>query len=188
MMQAIRQEGARKILLCVALILAGLVSVWLASFVPNADWYGTYDAAARGIFYGRSPYEQPLFVNPPWAVLILLPFVILPPALARGLILVASLAAWIYIAWRLRAPKVAVIAMLLSPTAIGSLLAANLDAFVVLGIYLPPMWGLLMLMIKPQIGVGVAAYYLTEAWRRGNILGVLRTFAPFIIAFSTVHE
>jgi hypothetical protein len=29
--------------------------------VANADWNGTFDPARRGIFQGRSPYEQ-LFV------------------------------------------------------------------------------------------------------------------------------
>jgi len=169
-------------------LLGGLflvVAVWLASYLPTADWYNTYDPAARGIFSGRSPYEQPLYLNPPWAVLVLLPFVMFPPALARGLVLVASVVALIYAAWRLRANMLAIIALLLSPTAVGSLLAGNLDAFVQLGMFLPPAWGLLALMIKPQIGVGVAAYYLVEAWRgnKDKVKALLRTFAPVAIAY-----
>jgi hypothetical protein len=177
------QENVRKGLLYGTLVIVAAVAIWLASFVPNADWYGTYDAAGRGIFDGRSPYEQPLFVNPPWAVLVLLPFVVFPPALARGLILVCSLAALIYVAWRFRAPKLAMIALMLSPTAIGSLLAANLDAVVLLGVFLPPVWGLLLLMIKPQIGVGVAVYYLIVAWRESKVAGILRTFTPVVLAY-----
>jgi hypothetical protein len=159
------------------------VAVWLASKVPNADWNGTYDAAGRGLFSGDSPYEQPLFVNPPWTVLLLLPFVVFPSALARGLWLICTLAALIYMGWRLRAPRAAFIAMLLSPTAIGALLAANLDSFVLLGAFMVPTWGLLVLMIKPQIGVGFALYHLVESFRAGKAIGVLRTFAPVVLAF-----
>ncbi len=160
------------------------IAVYLASFVPNADWYGTYDPVGRGLFEGRSPYEHPLYLNPPWAVVLLVPFVLFPPALARGLVLVCSVAALIYILFRLRAPRLAAIAFLLSPTAIGSLLAANLDAFVLLGAFLPPAWGLLILMIKPQIGSGAALYHLAESLRtEGKIFTAVRTLAPLGIAY-----
>jgi len=159
-----------------------LLAAWLASFVPNADWSGTYDAAARGFLHGHSPYEQPLFVNPPWAVLVLAPFALFPPNLARGLILVCSLASLIYVAWRLRAPWLAMAAVLLSPTAVASLLAANLDALVLLGMFLLPTWGLFVLLIKPQIGLGVAIYHLVETWRTSQFVGVLRAFAPILLA------
>jgi len=157
---------------------------YLASFVPNADWYGTYDPVGRGLFEGHSPYEHPLYVNPPWAVVLLIPFVLFPPALARGLVLIGSVAALIYILFRLRAPRLAAIALLLSPTAIGSLLAANLDAFVLLGAFLPPAWGLLILMIKPQIGSGAAFYHLAESLRADRkIFTAIRTLAPLGIAY-----
>ena len=161
--------------------LCAVLAVWLASYVPNADWYGTFDAAGRGILQGHSPYDQPLFSNPPWAALLLLPFVALPPALARGLVFVVTLVSIGYVAWRARAPRVALIAILLSPTAVGALLAANLDAFTMPGIFLPAAWGLLLLMIKPQIGAGVAVFYLVNCWRKQRIEGVIRTFAPLAV-------
>jgi hypothetical protein len=165
------------------IVLAGLAA-WLASFVPNADWTGTYQRVGSLLLQGRSPYEQPLFVNPPWAALLILPFAILPPALGRGALLVVSMAALIYTAWRLHAPRLAAIALLLSPTAIGSLLAANLDAIVILGAFLPPAWGLLLLMLKPQIGVGPAAFDMVESWRAGRVLRVIRVFLPIALAYS----
>lgn len=176
-------DGRKRFLLYAMLVLGAVGAVWMASFVPNADWYGTFDPAGRYVLQGHSPYQQPLFINPPWAILLILPFILFPPAIARGLVLVCSLAALIYTTWRLHSPKLATIALLLSPTAIGSLLAGNLDLFVLLGVFLPPAWGLLMLMIKPQIGVGVALYYLTEAWRNNKAVGILRTFAPVGIGY-----
>jgi hypothetical protein len=158
-------------------------AVWLASYVPAADWH-MYYGVARGVFDGRSPYVQPIFVNPPWAVVLLAPFAVFPPNLGRGLLLVCSVVIWLYAAWRMRAPRLAVIAMLLSPTAIGSLLAANIDALVILGVFLPATSGLLLLMIKPQIGLGPAFYDLIETWRTRGITGVLLTFAPVVVAYA----
>jgi hypothetical protein len=178
-----RRRLLAKLPLALGLLLLTSFAVWLASFVPNADWFGQYDAAARGVFQGRSPYDQKFFPNPPWTALLLTPFVILPPNLARGLVLVSTVAAWIYIGWRLRAPKLAFIAMLLSPTAIGALLAANVDAFVLLGAFLPPTWGLFLLMMKPQVGSGAAVYHLVDVWRERRLAGVALVFAPIAITF-----
>ena len=180
------QPAHRRPINTFAVALLGIVlaafSVWLGSHVSNADWTGTFQPVGSLLLQGRSPYEQPLFVNPPWAGLLILPFAILPPALGRGALLVVSLAALIYTTWRLHAPRVAAIALLLSPTAIGSLLAANLDSIVILGAFLPPAWGLLLLMVKPQIGVGPAAFDLVESWHTGRVGRVLRVFLPVVVA------
>ena len=173
----------KKTLAAVAFLALVVFAVWLARLVPNADWSGTYEGVGRGLLHGQSPYEQPLFVNPPWAALLILPFAALPSDWGRGLLLVASLAALTYTAWRLHAPRLAVIALLLSPTAIGSLLAANLDAFVILGLFLPPAGGLLLLMIKPQIGLGPAIYHLIDNWRKDRLPGVMRAFSPIVVAY-----
>lgn len=184
MTASIGASSPRRFWLYVGLAAAVTAAIWLASFVPNADWFGTYDGVARSIFQWRSPYEQPLFVNPPWTAVLLAPFAALPPNLARGLLLVFSLAVWLYAAWRMRAPRLAVIALLLSPTAIGSLLAANIDAFVVLGVFVPATWGLFALLLKPQIGLGPAAYDAVDTWRTRGIAGVVLTTSPVLIAYA----
>jgi len=182
-MTILNRDNFKKIFLYGALTLGVIVAVWMASYVPNADWFATFYPAARGIFQGRLPYEQHFILTPPWAILVLVPFVVFPANIARGLVLVASLGVLIYTGWRLRAPKFAMIALLISPTAIGSLLAGNLDAFVLSGIFLPPLWGLFFLMIKPQVGIGVALYYLTQTWQSNKWIGILRTFSPVLLAY-----
>ncbi len=176
-------SSRQRIVLIPALVILLGVAVYFASFLPSADWYVTFDPAARGIFSGHSPYEQPVFLNPPWAVLLLFPFIIFPPTLAHGLFFVASALALIYLAWRLHASPLAMAALMLSPTAVGVLLVGNLDALVYLGMLLPPVSGLFLLLLKPQIGAGVAIYYLIESWREGKFSNVLRTFSPIAIAY-----
>lgn len=180
MMELANKRAVLVFLLLVVLIPA---SAYFASFLPNADWYGTYDPAARGIFRGQSPYDVTGFHNPPWMLLLLLPFIVFSPEYARGLFFVASLLAFIAIVWKVKINPLAAIALFLSPTMIGGLLACNPDMFVLTGILFPPVWGLFILLIKPQIGIGVALYYLFETWNKGRWAKVLRTFAPVTLGY-----
>ena len=182
MWQSVRSIDRRLIFIPLLVILLG-VAVYFASFLPSADWYATFDPAARGIFSGHSPYEQTGYVYPPWAILPLLPMVLFPPLIAHGLMFGTTILILIYLAWHLHASPLATAAFLLSPTAVGVMLINNIDPFVICGILLPPVWGLFVLMVKPQIGIGVAFYYLIETWQNGRFWGVVRTFAPAAIAF-----
>jgi hypothetical protein len=174
---------SRRFLSLLLLVSIGAIAVYFASFLPNADWYETFYPAARGILSGHSPYERPVFLNPPWAVLLLLPFVVFPADLSRGLFFVASILALVFIAWKLNNKPQTAIALLLSPTVIGALLAANLDALIMPAIFLPPVWALIILMIKPQVGFGVALYYFVSTWQAGKIPAVLRTFLPVVAGY-----
>lgn len=173
----------KRIILIIGLLLLLGVAVYFAAFLPSADWYTTFDPAARGIFSGHSPYEQPVFLNPPWAILLLLPFMAFDPVTAHGLFFVVSALALIFMAWKLHAPPLAMAALMLSPTAVGALLVGNLDALVYLGMLLQPVYGLFLLMIKPQVGGAVFVYYLITTWQQSRFAGVVRTFSPITIAY-----
>lgn len=179
---AIRRTPTTRILQYAGLGFMILLAIWLASYVPAADWH-TFYGAARAVFQGLSPYGEPGFNHAPWTVLLIVPFAAFPPNLGRGLVLVATVAVWLYVAWRMRAPTLAVIAMMVSPTAIGSLLAANIDAFILLGIFLPTTWGLLVLLTKPQIGVGPVVYELAHTWRTRGIARVMVAFTPVLVVY-----
>jgi hypothetical protein len=129
------------------------------------------------------PYDQVGYVYPPWAVVPLLPIVLFPPDLAHGLMYVVCALILFYILWRLKVGVVAAVAFFLSPTAIGALMVNNIDPIVISGILFPPLWGLFLLVIKPQIGFGVVVYHLVETWRKDGFWGAVRTFAPVSIAW-----
>jgi hypothetical protein len=168
----------------IATAAVAIAAVWMASRIPNADWDRQFFAAGRSLLQGRSPYVAPTFSDPPWAAILILPFAVLPTAVGRGLMLVCTVAAWLYFAWRLRAPRIAVAAVLLSPTAIDALLAANVDAFVMLGLFLPPVWGAFLLLLKPQVGIGALAGQAHEIWRRDGLLKALGMLAPVVAALG----
>lgn len=169
-----------------ALVLVGLFGLiaFIAAGFPTADFYGNFYAAARNVLNGHSPYDAVGYICAPWGVIPLIPYALLPPLPAHGLYFATCLYILIYIAWRLDANPLAIVAFILSPTAVGALLVGNLDAVVISGMLFPPIVGLLVLLIKPQIGAGVALYYLGEWLRSRNWLEGVRSFLPSAAAFG----
>jgi hypothetical protein len=167
----------------VALVAAGVVLA--AAYLPPAiDWEQVYVPASRAVLAGRSPYTVAGFMNPPWALLPLLPFGADPVAGRAGLF-VLSLTVYALVAIRLEAAPVALGLFLVSPTVLHTLLNGNLEWLVLLGILLPPRWGLVLMVIKPQVGAGVAVWWAAEAWRAGGWHGVIILVSPVGVALAT---
>jgi len=106
---------------------------------------------------GETPYDYN-FYNPPWALLPLVPFALLPEPYGAGMLLFVSASALGYTCYRLGAERVAFLLVFLSPPVLESLLCGQLEWLVLLGAVVGPMWGIPLLLIKPQVG-GIFALY-----------------------------
>jgi hypothetical protein len=166
------------IVLC-GFVLIGLMTVYLPQGV---DWHLAFRPAAQNLLAGRSPYEVDGFFNAPWALLPLLPIAVLPENLGRAILFLVGMLAYSIVAYRLGATKLTLLVFLLSPPVMHGLLNANIDWFAMLGFILPPQIGLFFLVIKPQIGIGVAAYWLVDIWRQKGFRQVVLVFSPVTIA------
>ncbi len=175
---------AKRALIIVLLMGLFLLIAFAAARLPTADFYANFYGAARNALEGRSPYDAIGYICAPWGIIPLIPFALLPPVPAHGLYFATCLYVLVFVAWRLRASPLAIAAFMLSPTAIGALLVGNLDPVVISGVLFPPIAGLLLLMIKPQIGTGVALYYLADFARGRRWLEGVKTFAPVAAAFG----
>jgi hypothetical protein len=60
------------------------------------------------------------------------------------------------------------------------LIYAQIDWLAMLGILLPPWLGIILLMAKPQIGIGVALFLGYEAWAEGGIRKLVSVFLPLV--------
>lgn len=177
----INRQNIGKILI-LSLLLFGSIFL-LANFVPfGVDWRNVFRPASRAILDGKSPFSISGYFNAPWSVIALIPLALLPEDYGYALLVMLSLAGFAYTAHRLGGKLLAVIVVLLSPPVIHSLLNGNIDALSVIGFVLPPQIGLFFVLIKPQIGVAVALYWLVEAWRKGRMREVLRVFVPVGVA------
>lgn len=162
-----------------------VISLWLAAraLAPGPDWHTFYEAS-HYLVRGQSPYLQKAFANPPWALIPALPIaLLLPEQLGRAAWFVAGIAGFAAVAYRLGAKPLSFGLFLAAPTTTHNLLNGNIDWLPLLGFTLPPQIGLLLVVTKPQIGLGIAIYWMVEAYRNGGIRGFLRLVYPTALAY-----
>ena len=146
------------------------------------DWHETFYPAARKALDGENPYNVPTFRNAPWTLLAFLPFAFFKEDVGGILFFIASLIGYAWVAYSLRAKPLAFIAFLFSPPVVYGLRMLNVDILVLIGFVLPAPVGLFFVLIKPQMGVVMVLFWLTEAWRDGGIKKVFWTFLPVTIS------
>jgi len=147
------------------------------------DWLNTYMPAALAVWHGQSPYGDSIFYAAPWAVIPLIPFALMPYEIGRWCVFILGLLAFAYTAFKLGAKPIPMVIFLTSAAVIGNLNNGNIEWMPLLGFVLPPWLGLIFVMIKPQVGIGIAIYWLFEAWRKEGIKQVIKTFSPVIGLF-----
>lgn len=173
----------KQLLLFIALAVITIALIVVMSlYLPQAvDWHGAFRPAALEILHGRSPYNADGFYHAPWSLIPLFPLAMLPEPIGRAILVLITLISYAYIALRIGAKPIAIIFLLLSPPVLHLVINGNLDWLAAFGFILPPQWGLFFIAIKPQMGIAVAPFWLIEAWRKGGLKLVIKTFAPFTI-------
>lgn len=159
-----------------------LLIVCAYEFLPvGVDWDLTYRPATLALLQGHSPFSVDVYYAVPWAVIPLIPFALLPIKLGRAVLFIVGIVVFLFTAIKLGGKKVAVTAFLCSPPVIHCLYNSNIEWMPILGFILPPQIGLFFVATKPQIGVGIALYWVYDSWKTGGIWEVFRVFAPFTI-------
>jgi hypothetical protein len=154
-------------------------------FTIGVDWQLAFRPSSLTILEGKSPYVFPVW-NPPWILLLLSPIALLSPNLGSSAMFTLGLFMSTWAAVRIGAKPLIAVAFALSPMVIGNAENGNIDWIVLLGATLPPQLGLFLVLAKPQIGAGIALFWLIESWKIGGWRLVLRTFTPvaFVILIS----
>jgi hypothetical protein len=160
-----------------------MVAVALASLTPGADWANTFRPASELFMSGQNPYEISTLFNPPWLLLPLGVAALLPATLGQSLLFWLGMQSYMFVTLRLGGQQRTGALLFAYPGTLSGLLLGNVDWLVVLGVVLPARWGLFLVLIKPQLGVGLALLWLVEAWRAGGWRQVASTFAPVTVAF-----
>jgi hypothetical protein len=156
------------------------------NFGIGIDWKLAFRPAVHTMLSGQNPYIHGLF-NPPWALLPLIPFAFLSPALGSAALFALGIMAFAYAAFRFGAKPWLMGLFLFTPFVITNSVNGNIDWMVALGCTLPPQFGLFLVLVKPQLGLGIAIFWLIEAWRTGRMREVVRVFAP-VSMHSSSHS
>jgi hypothetical protein len=168
------------LLIAALLVLAALLFyVNLTRNPYEIDWIFTYQPAALALAQGKSPFtEVELFFTSPWALIPLLPFALLPSDIGRSLWFVLSIGMFAWIAYKMGAKPIGLMAFLFCAPVFNCLQTGNIEWLVLLGYILPPQIGLIFLAIKPQSTFIAILYFVVEAWRKGGIRETLRVVWP----------
>ncbi len=186
-LDSVRGNRARQARL-LFLVIALPALIWLAAerLPQGVDWTDTFYPAIQAVVTGHSPYATvPSFFMAPWALLPMLPLAWLPAAVGRAVMLLAGLGIYAFVAHRLSHGRLwSVVVFLLSPLVLDGLYNGNVDYLPILGFVLPAQIGLFLVVLKPHIGLGIAVFWLVEAWRIGGWREVVRVFGPVGVAFA----
>lgn len=151
------------------------------NFSPGGDWLN-FLAAIQVFLHGGNPYlvgkEFYGVYEPFWTYILLAPFALLPFWVGRILLFLVSMVAFTVSAVKMGASKFQLVLFLFSSSVFGGLYMGNIDFLVTLGLWMPPQIGLFFVLMKPQIGVGIAIYWMYMAWKEGGVWEVVRIFAP----------
>ncbi len=148
----------------------------------SVDWKGCLRPATIRLFSGETLYQGCGF-NPPWTYILLGPIALLPPALGAVVMFVLSYMIYTFVLLRMGAKPLMIVAFLICPFPLINALNGNIDFLPLLGFILPPWLGLFFLSIKPQIGAGLALFYIFEAWHKGKWNAVIKLITPITVAF-----
>lgn len=167
----------------VAVRMALLSNRMLFVSVLGVDWRLYFQPAAESMFGGISPYAVAGFWNPPWMLVPLLPLAKLPLDISVPIMFVLNIMAYSWAALRLGMHKVIVIPFLIFCGALMNSVMGNIDGLLALGFLCPPWLGVVILMIKPQIGFPVILFWIaleltTPGTRNQRVWRVFRLLSP----------
>jgi hypothetical protein len=170
----------------VALLTAPILALYLLlinKWAPGTDFASWMRPAVLEIMSGGNPYNVLGTYTPPWFLILIAPLATLPAKTGSFILSLANLIAFPAIAHKMGAKPMALALFTLSPFVLYNVLLAKYDFLVALGFLMPAQIGLFFVLIKPQIGAMVAVFWLAEAWKKGSVKEVIRTFAPVTLAF-----
>jgi hypothetical protein len=126
----------------------------------GSDWTLYRDAVLQLLATG-SPYTS-MYFSPPWLALLMIPLAVMPWVYGAAFLFAGNLAAFGVVFYRLRIPPVWTIP--LYAVTIFNSIWGNVEGLLLLGLLMPRWLGIILLMTKPQIGIGVAIYWAWQAW------------------------
>jgi hypothetical protein len=149
----------------------------------GTDWWRHLRPGALALLEGKSPYAVPGVFNPPWLFPLILPIALLPEKVGIVIMFVLFVVGTLWVAYRMGATWQTLLIFALSPVIWRGALIGNIDWLAGAGFLMPPQIGLFFVLLKPQIGLGVALFWLVEAFREGGWKKAVRVFAPVTVCF-----
>lgn len=160
-----------------SLSIAAVAFALLFTAVYQLPAYGDFTTDFYTAAHLIDPYEYHRFLNPPWMVLILRPFALLPEHAAGALWVSLSICLIVYSVHLMGADRLGLLLTLLNPFMWFFITLGQLDALVLFGFALA--WhgrneairpfDVLLMVVKPQV-IGMAALFRLRDYTRRDLL------------------
>lgn len=174
--------------LLIALVGLGLVAVFYRLEVgPQSLMRSIYGVDFARFFYPAlgavEAYAVPGFYNPPW----MLGLVWLADRFGEYRLAVwvtVNLCAFVFACVKLKMPLWCIVPFFFFSGAMMAVFVGNVEGLVALGLVLPAPVGIVLLMLKPQIGAAVTLHYVLSAWVYRGWRAAALLLVPVLFLFS----
>jgi hypothetical protein len=131
-----------------------LAAAWLRTLDVIPVWYDQRVTFTQLLFHIRDPYAIPIFIQPPWAAVVMAPFGLLPLPLSVLVQLGLYFALLTGLIFKFGGDLRSVLIALTSFMAFDNGLELSMDWVICLGLLLPAVWSGPLLLLKPQLALG----------------------------------
>ena len=163
-----KSDSAISIALGVALCIL-LSAVILYSAPVGVDWGGTYSRLWQNV---RDPYAIKSFLNPPWT-LIFLPHAILDVKIGNAINLSLNIVLPMAVIKKLGGDWKSMLLVFTSPVFFDLMRVNNIEWIPMLVFFLPREFGIIALLVKPQIFGGMILIWLKKPEYRALYLAII---------------
>jgi hypothetical protein len=165
-----------ELILIVFILIFLIIILWIV-YPVGVDWKLSYHASYQ---HFRSPYKNSAFAGISW-ILFMLPHALLGVALGNSINFAIHIIVLGAIIWKNKGGWLAVVLTFTSPLFLDLARTNNVDWVPALAFLLPPMWGLPLLLAKPQT-LGAAALIWWKQ-KRFSLKMLLPTLAIALFSF-----
>lgn len=153
--------------------------------LPGGDDWQTFYGAARRVLTNVPLYGKKItfsyFFNPPWLALILSPLGLLPFRFGWSAINTLSILNVFLLSKRWELSAVKMIAVLLSPPILYTLLHGNLDVFILGAVLLPTEYWVIAAITKPQTAIALSIGAINSSWRKTACITIGVILLSFVL-------
>lgn len=160
------------VLACIAAVVGSGAAIRWASVKADCfyDFRKYYYPATRAVITGQNPYAQQAVYSPPWTFYLLAPLAILPYHVAATLNAMITILVLLAFGRKAGLTWWGCLAVMCSVPAVWMLFFGQTDWLVYLAFFGPQPIGMLFLLTKPQVGIGVAVYWF---WKSKDRVGLV---------------
>jgi hypothetical protein len=178
-------------LLAAMMLVTAFIRLELGADAAVGSVYGVdYVRFFRPAFLADDAYAVAGFYNPPWMLVLVGSFEVFGDQ-RLAVWVTANLCAFVWVCVRLKMPLWCVLPFVVFSGALMGVFVGNVEGLTALGLVLPAPLGMVLLMLKPQIGLAVMAFHVVDAcvhegWRRAVliVLPVLVLFAVSVALYG----